>query len=192
MCYLDSNYGGRSESYNYQEYDICRQQHRQYWSNTMLDADPAIGRLQPTLVDWTGIADSAYTMAVHNGPGAPVWYHPMHDNAANEELNHGAEYARAVVEHQFGRIGAQWAVASDNRGPWHHVGNGGHSREGSDWGMDKSIMYFTVCARLTAMTQRMRGAFPRNPAKFYKNEYEWWEVATALRRIQEGRARAAM
>ena len=108
MCYLDSNYGGRSEAYNYQEYDICRQQHRMYWSNTLLPADPSIGRHQAQWVDWTGVADAAYTMAVHNAAGAPVWYHPIHSNRANEELNQGAEFARAVVEHQFGRIGTEW------------------------------------------------------------------------------------
>ena len=31
MCYLDANYGGRGESYNYHEYDISRQRHRTYW-----------------------------------------------------------------------------------------------------------------------------------------------------------------
>ena len=73
MCYLDSNYGGRSESYNYQEYDISRQQHRMsrqqhrmYWSNTLLPADPSIGRHHAQWVDWTGVAGAAYTMAVHN------------------------------------------------------------------------------------------------------------------------------
>lgn len=38
-------------------------------------------------VDWTGIGDSMYTFAVHNGHGAPVWYHPKHDDATNAELH---------------------------------------------------------------------------------------------------------
>ena len=32
-----------------------------------------------------------------------------------------------------------WKIASDDAGPFHHVGNGGHWREGSDWGMKKSV-----------------------------------------------------
>ena len=31
MVYLDSNFGGRHESYNYHEYDICTQTNRVYW-----------------------------------------------------------------------------------------------------------------------------------------------------------------
>ena len=40
------------------------------------------------------------------------------------------------------------------------------------------------------MTQRMRDTYPRDPAKFFKNEYEDWEIAIAMQRLQEGRARA--
>ena len=36
------------------------------------------------------------------------------------------------------------------------------------------------------MTQRMRDTYPRDPAKFFKNEYEDWEIAIAMQRLQEG------
>eukprot|EP01047_Picozoa_sp_COSAG01_P057885 COSAG01_NODE_6748_length_3517_cov_3.590111_1_plen_127_part_00 len=126
--------------------------------------------MQPQWVDWTGGADAAYNIPVHNGPFAPYWYHPEHNNPANAELNRRAEYARAVVEHQFGRIGEQWAIASDDSGPWHMVGLGGHYRQGQDAGMSQLVMYYLVCARLTAMTQRMRKSWPRDPDKFFRSE----------------------
>ena len=192
MCYLDSNFGGRGESYCYQEYDVCQQLQQQYWSRTLLDADPNIGRDQAQYVSWTGIGDAMYTFAVHNGLGAAIWYHPKHDDARNKELNRSAEIARSCVEHQFGRIGKMWKVASDDAGPWHHVGNGGHYREGSDWGMEKSVMYYTVCARLTAMTQRMRGTYPRQPDEFFRDEFTEEELSMALARIAAARTRRAM
>ena len=192
MCYFDANYGGRSEAYNYQEYDLCMQTQQQYWNRTTLDPDPDLGRNAAVVVDWTGIGDAAYTFAVHNGFGAPIWYHPKHSDPANAELNRCAEIARAVAEHQFGRIGEMWKIASDDAGPWHHVGNGGHHRGGSDWGMEKSVMYYTVCARLTAMTQRMRGSYPRDPEKFFRDEFTAAELSTALARIAAAQMRQAM
>ena len=194
MCYINSNHGGRAEPYCYQEYDICRQHHHRYWLRTLLPANPDHGRPMARWVSWNGVGDAAYNIPLNNLPGAPDWYAPKHHDphGINAELNRRAEYARAVVEHQFGRIGQLWKVASDDAGPWHHF-QGGHGHlvdggTGSEWGMKKSVIYYTVAARLTAMVQRMRNAYPRDPSKFFENEYEQWELAIALRRIQESQA----
>ena len=195
MCYLDANYGGRGEAYNYAEYDICRQHDQVYWRRTFLPADASAGRSEPCFVKWTGVGDAAYSLPVHNGAAAERWYHPKNNDPANARLNANAEYTRAVVEHQFGRIGSMWKMASDNSGPWHHVGNGGHKHDtvegqfASDHGMAKSVMYYTVCARLTAMTQRMRHTYPRDPAKFFQGDYEDWEMKIAMDRIHASKRR---
>ena len=105
--------------------------------------------------------------------------------APNPDLNRRAELARAVVEHQFGRIGTAWRIASDDAGPWRRVGNGGHFRHGSAGGMARSVQYFEVCARLTALTQRMRDAYPRDGDKFFRGEHEDWEIAFSLQRLQQ-------
>ena len=130
-------------------------------------------------------------MGVHNGHGAPKWYHPKKNDPLNAELNRNAEVCRCVVEWQFGRIGTMFNLASDDAGPWHHVGNGGHHHEqdpfASDRGMAKGVMYFEVCARLTAMTQRMRDSYPRKPHQFLTGKYEEWELAHALEIMQRSK-----
>jgi hypothetical protein len=159
----------------------------------LLRANPDHRRYQPSWVDWTAIGDAAYNIPVHNMAGAPRWYAPQHNNAQNAELNRKAELARSVVEHQFGRIGKLFKTASDDAGPWHHF-QGGHGHEadggaGSRWGMAKSMIYFTVAARLTALTQRMRLTYPRDPDQFFAGEYQDWELASAILNVREWRRR---
>ena len=133
--------------------------------------------------------DSAYLIPVCNAYGAPRFYAPDHSDPLSAELNECAESCRSIVEIQIGRIGGMFAIASDDAGPWSYVGNGGRKGEGSELGMARSADYFMVCARLTALTQSMRGTYPRKPEDFFQGKVTEEEKVITLRKIQEAKAR---
>ena len=51
--------------------------------------------------------------------------------------------------------------------------------------MSACVKTWVICARLTAMAQRMRRAYPRNPRKFFAGRYEAWEVEAARAHLIE-------
>ena len=55
--------------------------------------------------------------------------------------------------------------------------------------MARSVRYFMVCARLTALTQRMRDSYPRKPEEFLRGKLTEEERLITLRRITEGKRR---
>ena len=189
IVYLDSNFGARHEAYAYREYDISRELNQRYWRTTRLPINRLRGRPTEIDVHQNGVTDSAYDIEVCNAHGAPHFVCPDHSNEVMEVLNENLEQARCGVEVQIGRVGNQWPIASDDAGPWSFVGNGGKAGEGSELGMARSVRYFIVCARLTALTQRMRDTYPRKPEEFLRGKLTEEERLITLRRITEGKRR---
>ena len=150
-----------------------------------------------------GLGDQAFGLRTHSALGAVEYYHPGN---GNDVVNRGLISGRLVAEHQNGRIGVIWKQCSDNAGNWTRVGecafavfstrtclsdagwragNGGIKGRGSAKGMAACTKTFVVCTRLTAMVQRMRGEYPRNPRKFFAGRFEQWELELARRHLLE-------
>ena len=177
MIYIDFNRGARGETQLYKDYDLFKHGDKYFGQTTIPANNPKINNAAPIVLDHTLGGDNGFNMDVHNGAGAPRFLSPQSAATDGEGLAW-----RGVVEHVIGRVGEMWPICSNNAGNWKSVGLGGHKGRGSAAGMNCCVQTFIVCARLTALTQRLRGTYPRKPHKFFAGQYERWELEMAAKK----------